>query len=104
MTETVYRLVADDGEEVWYELGLYASNEDASADLEAAEATYPGRPYWIEFRVDPLAVVPTRRTPEDLADALVALADRSEIDTTWLDPNSPDSWQSEHGYDRRNRP
>lgn len=100
---TVYRLVADDAEEAWeawYELGLYAEKADAEADRTAVEAAYPGRPYWVEFRVDSLTVAHGRRTAEELAHALIALADRSEIDTTWTDPKAPDSYLTEHGAPR----
>jgi hypothetical protein len=96
----VWRLLTDDAEEGWYELGLYLSKTDADADLAAVEAAYPGRPYWIDFRVDRLAVSASRRTPDELATALGDLADRSEIDTTWRDPNASESWQSEHGEPR----
>ncbi len=97
---TVYRLTADDGDEGWHELGLYASEEDAKADLAAIEAAYPGRPYWIDFRVEALTVIAVRQTGEELAVALVALADLSEIEARWGDPKAPESWQSEHGAPR----
>ena len=95
----LWRLVADD-DEAFYELGLYESHADAVADLAAVEAAYPGRPYWVTFRIDGLTVSPSRRTSEELAHALIALADLSEVERVWTDPNAPESWQSEHGEPR----
>lgn len=100
MSETVWRLTADDADEGWVELGLYASKEDAEADRAAVEAAYPGRPYWVDFRIDALTVSDGRRTPDELADALVYFADLSQIQATWGDPKAPDSWLSEHGEPR----
>jgi len=103
MSTTAWRLVADDAEEAWYELAVYHVREDAEADIATIEAAYPGRPYWVEFRVEEL-VIADRRTPGELAHALIALADLSEIETTWTDPEASDSWWSEHGAARLVRP